>query len=798
MLKNYLNIALRNLLRHKSYAVISVLSLVVGITCFLFLMLYVKYELNYDSFHKNEKRIYQVGLNFTEGDFFGYKYTSLMPGVLSPTLKREFPDVEYSVRVKKNRSKVFYGNNGFIVNGLHADADFFNIFTFPAIKGSTEKALKDPKTIVLTESLAGKLFGNEDPVGKVVNCGDKSEFTVTAVVKDSPDNSNLKFDYIISFVTLSSTAQYIDSRWGNLDWPTYIMLKENVPVKEFEKKLTNIVNKYNSNSQLDLLKKAEYFLLPISELHFSTNMLTDSEQDVNKKFIYLLALIAAFVLIIGCINYMNLATARAGTRSKEVGIRKTVGANRLQLMKQFLSESFVVAFLSIVLSLVFVWVVFPYFKEIAGNGIQLSILSDWTTIAGLVGLFIAVAFISGSYPAFMLSSMKPVNVLKSSKQTNLAGKHLKFRNLLVVFQFCITIVLVVAAIVVHSQLNFAKNSDIGYKRDNIVKVGLGDLESIKNGQLIKTELLQNPNIQSVSLASTAPITLYNIGPTKIENETGLMNEVDGMVSQYSVDQDYINLFNMKILSGRGFSLEFSGNIENQVIINETTARLAGIKNPIGRKLERNGTEYQIIGVVKDFHYTSMKQKIEPLILTYTPNRFFVVFAKISDKNIGTTLAAMNSIFKKFGKNVVFNYSFMDELYNNLYKKENDLGGITLSFSIITIAIASIGLFGLISFIVGRKTKEIGVRKILGASVVQVIWYITKEFFILFIIALVVSIPAAYYFTSGWLQDFAYRINLSVWLFALAIAIIAMIAFMSVAQQVIKAAIANPVDSLRSE
>lgn len=794
MLKNYLNIAVRNLLRHKSYTLISALSLVVGIMCFIFLMLYVQYEVTYDSFHKNENRIYQVGINFTKGDFLGYKYTSLISGALAPALIREFPEVEYAVRVKKTESSLTYSNNGFLEKGLYADEDFFNVFTFPIKLGDKRTALKNPNTIVVSESFASKLFGNENPIGKTIKSGSTREYVVTAVVNDPPENTSLKFNFIISFASLISADKNIEANWDTMDWPSYILLKDNVPVKEFEKKLANIVNKYYSADAM----KIEFFLLPIGQVHFASYMLTDSTQDVDKKFIYLLVSIAFIVLIIGCVNYMNLATARVGTRSKEVGIRKTVGANRLQLMKQFLSESFLLTFFSIIMSLVFVYIFFPYFKEIAGNGIQLSILSNLNTIIGILGLFIVVGLISGSYPAFMLSSMKPVNVLKSSFQLKLTGRLLKFRNILVVFQFCITIVLVVAAIVIQTQLNFIKNSDIGYKRDNVVAIKMRDKESRKNCQLIKTELLKNANIKSVSLASTAPITLNNIGPTRIETETGEMKKVDGMMSHYFIDWDYLDLFNIKIIKGSGFSKEYQGNIAYKVIINETASRIAGLKNPTGKKLEKAGEEMQIIGVVKDFNFSSMKSKIDPLMLTLAPERFSTFFVKIPDKNKDITLAEMNSIFKKFSGSFVFDYSFMDDLYNKLYKKEIDLGNIVLSFSIITIAIASIGLFGLVSFIVGRKTKEIGVRKILGASVIQIAWLIIKEFFVLMVIALVISIPVAYYFANRWLQDFAYRIDLSWWMFFASGVITLVIALWTVIFQVIKAAVANPVDSLKYE
>jgi putative ABC transport system permease protein len=796
MFKNYFTIAVRNLLRRKSYAFISTFSLVVGITCFIFLMLYVKYEVTYDSFHEKSNRIYKVTQHFTKGDFMGYKDVDEMSGALAPTLKREFPEVEYAVRIKsagKTGVAITYKENGFMSKGLFADVDFFNVFTFPLITGNKNKVLEVPYTIALTENLASKLFGNEDPIGKVVKLAYWGEFTVSSIIKNIPENTNLNFEFLLSFKTLYSVNKNVEAGWGNINYQSYILLKDKVSHKEFENKLTYIVDKYHPAS----LKEVKYNLLPVEKIHLASNVFSQSTQSIDTNYIYLLISIAFIVLMIGCINYMNLATACAGTRGKEVGIRKTVGADRMQLLKQFLSESFILTFISIAMSVIVVAVTFPYFKEIANNGIKPDILINRATIAGLIALFILVGFLSGSYPAFILSSLKPVNVLKRSFQTKFSKSNLKFRNILVVLQFCITIILVIAAVVVQKQLYFIKNSDIGYNRNNIVAVKLEDDDSRQNYQLIKTELLKNPNVLSTATSDCPPITLRQTGETKIERETGDMVVIPEM-SCYYVDYDFINLFNIKMLNGRGFSQEFSGDIDKQVIINETAAKMIGLKDPVGKKLERDGKEMKIIGVTKDFHFTSLKTKIEPLMFTYSPENIYTFFVKISDNNTGETLSAINAIFKKFSKSFVYDYSFMDDLYNNLYKKENNMGNIVLSFSIITIIIASIGLFGLISFIAGRKTKEIGVRKILGASVFQVVWLIIREFFVLLVMALIISLPVAYYFTNEWLRDFVYRIDLNIWLFLLAIGIIAIIAFLSIAQQAIKAAVANPIDSLRSE
>lgn len=773
------------------------MSLTIGITCFIFLMLYAKYELSYDSFHENSSRIYQVGQHFKKGDFFGYKYTFLVSAALVPALKKDFPEIEYAVRTKNATSSITYDDKHIKAKGLLADQDFFNIFKFPIKTGNKNNVLKKPFTIVLSESLAGKLFGSENPIGKVIEYDEpKNKYTVTAIVKDTPGNTNLKFDFLVSFTAYYSNNDKLLLNWRNSNYSSYILIKDKIAVSEFERKVTHIGEKYDPA----LSKIKDYFILPLNEVHLAGYIRPEhaNEGALDKGYIYAVISIAFVILLIGCANYINIATARAEKRNKEVGIRKTIGATHLQLFKQFLGESFILTFLSIILSLLIVVITFPYFRNAAENGIELNILIDWTTVIGLFLLSIAVGFLAGGYPAFLLSSLKPVNILKNIPLSRSLSGRFKLRNILVAFQFCISIILITAALIIQKQLYFIKNSDIGYTRDNIIAVKMSDKESRVNYQLIKNELSKNPNIIAVSAANVEPVTIQNINPTEIENEKGEMILLNGLVSNYTVDYDYVNLFSMKIIKGRNFESENSGDNNKQVIINETAARMAGLTNPIGKKLIRNDMEMNIIGVVKDFNFVSMKKKIDPLVITYSPERFYTFFVKISDINVEKTVMDINTVFKKYSSNFVYDYSFMDELYDGLYKKESNLAGIVITFSIIAIIIVSMGLFGFISFIVGNKTKEIGIRKILGASFLKIIWLLTKQFIVLILIAFVISIPVAYYFTNEWLKEFVYHIELSVWLFGIAGTVIIIITFSSIALQTIKAATSNAVDSLRSE
>ncbi len=793
MFKNYLKIAVRNLIKKKSWTFISLFSLVVGITCFILLILYAGYELRYDSFFKHSDRIFMLGQYLPDWKFGGSNYFASTSGVVAPTLKEEFPEVTYAVRTKVIESPLIYQQKSMLGRGLYADRDFLKVFTFPLKAGDRDTALKDPFSVVLSKRLAEKLFGNENPIGQIVTFQNGRILNVTAVVEDIPGNTHLNFDYLISFLTMYSFRNDIDTSWGILNYDSYIQLKDQVSYHDFEKKLSAIVAKYhdqNSNNR-------RYFLIPLQKIHFETHINSLPEQNIDKTNIYLLISIAFLILVISCINYINLATARAGARHKEVGIRKTVGATQKQLTKQFLGESFLLTFFSIFMSLAAICLIFPVFRKIAGSEIPIDVLLNWRTIICLLGLFLVVGFIAGSYPAFYLSALRPLNVLKNSFAPLTSGGQQKFRSILLVFQFGVTIVLVVAAVTIQKQLLFIENQDIGYNRDNVLTVRAWNNESRENSQTIKNELLKNPLISSAAVANTVPLSFTEANDIQVETETGEMVELP-MVTTYFIDEDYVDLFDMKITAGRNFSLNLAADIESQVIINETAARMAGLQDPVGKRIRKWDQDMRIIGVVKDFHFTSFRTKIEPLMFSYSPERSNIFLIKIEGHHIRQAMDYIDSTFHRFSPNFTFDYALMDELYGNLYKKEGDLGGIILSFSILTMIIAAIGLYGLISFVAGKKTKEIGIRKILGASVFSVGGLILKQFFMPIAIAMMISLPVAYYFSHEWLQGFVYRISLNVGLFAFSIAIILTVAVLSIARQTIKAAIANPATSLKQE
>lgn len=788
-----LRLAVRNLVKYRSMTFMGAFSLVVGMSGFILLMLYARYELSYDSIFENGDHIFLLGQTIQDQESGGSSSHTSTSGIVAPTLKKEFQDVKYAVRVKELESPLTYEDKSLVAKGLYADQDFLRVFNFPLTGGDRESALMDPFSIVLSEKLARNLFGDEDPLGKTVRSENQRALRVTGIIKDIPGNTHLQFDYLVSFLTMYSLRNDIDRSWSILNYYSYIQLEDRVKAADFENKLPAIVEKYHDCNA----KNRRYFLVPLRKIHFATEITNSRIPATDRKLIFMLVSIAFLILAIACINHVNIATAMADSRAKEVAMRKINGASRQLLMKQFLVESYVLAFIGITLSVIVVILLIPYYSKIFGNEISLRYLLDRKNIAGLVGLFIGVGLLAGGYPAFYLSSMRPLNILKSSGASTSDNHKYKFRNILTVFQLGVSVILIMVAVTINKQLTFIKTGDIGYNRKNVVALRMWNDEDRKNYQEIKRELLNNPGITSAAVANSLPLLMTERNNISVETENGEMIEIP-LVTTYFIDEDYLGLFDIQIAAGRNFSRDYSSNIDKQVIINETAAHMAGLTDPVGKKIIKWGQELEIIGVVKDFHFTSLKNTIQPLMFSYNPMLSKMFFIRISDNNIGPALQYIDSTFRRFDSNFTFDYSFMDDRYNSLYKNESDLGRIIMSFSILAMIIVIVGLYGLISFVVRRKTKEIAVRKVMGSSVTSVMGSILKYFFIPVSVSVMVSLPVAYYLADEWLKDFAYRINLSFWIIAFSVSIILTVAFISMAQQTIKAAVANPVDSLRLE
>ncbi|MCP4725811.1 MAG: FtsX-like permease family protein, partial [bacterium] len=514
MFKNYMKIIFRNFKRQKGYTFINVFGLSVGITCFIFIMMYVKYELSYDTFNENSDRIHRIIQHYEAWNFRGSSEFASTNGAMANVLPDEFSEIEYAIRVRTTQSALKYGQNSIVEIGIFADKDFLNTFTYPLIAGDPNNALKDPNSIVLTEELANKLFKDEDPIGKVLQGSNGLTFKVTGICENVPDNSHLQFDFIISFRTMYSLRNDIDTSWGILNYANYVLLKENIDYREFEKKLDLLIEKYHAPS--DIVR--HYYLQPVTDIHLDSHINTFMDTPGDRKYIYLFSTVAFLILIIASVNYVNLATSRASLRGKEVGIRKTVGALRTELMKQFLGESIMLTLIALSVSLILVYMIHPFFQIFIGQNIPLDLLLNPVSLTGLFLLIFTVGFISGCYPSFLLSSFRPMNVLKPGAKTINVNNHFKLRNILVVFQFFVSVVLIVATLVINKQLSFIINKDIGYQRENIITVRLWDSQNAEKFETIKEDLVRNSNIINVTVSDRAPLRASENNTVRVEDE----------------------------------------------------------------------------------------------------------------------------------------------------------------------------------------------------------------------------------------------------------------------------------------
>jgi len=792
MFRNDIKSALRLMKKQKSYTLIGIFSLVAGMTCFILLMLYSRYELGYDSFHKNADRIYQIGQSLPNWSVNGSNRFAETSGVLGPTLAREFPEVEYAVRIYSTDSPLIYRENRVLGQGMFADADFFKMFTYPMTTGDPGTALKDPFTIVLSETLAAKLFGRDDPVGKTVLHQDGREYRVTAVMKDGPPNSVLRFDYLLSFVTMYSLRNDIDTSWSILNYGNFVRLKEGASAGDFEAKLAGIVEKYHPAGD----KGRKYFLMPLRSIHLDTKICFPVSNPVDKKNLFFLMGIAVMVLVVAGVNYINLATARAAGRSKEVGVRKTFGAGRRQLIGQFLGESYLLTFCSVLASLALASLLLPAFNSLAGISLTGRVLTEGTTLIGVLGLAVVFGLFAGGYPALVLSSLRPAHAFRNASGSGEGGRRTIFRNALVVFQFFASIILLVGTFVIQKQLNYIRKADMGYEPKNVLALRLWDRESRTNIENIKRELLADPDIRAAAAANIAPIEAVENNNFKVESETGDLIELP-QVANYFVDFDYFDLFGMKMAEGRAFSRSLQGEVRDEVILNEAAVRMAGLKSAVGKSLVWGNYRMRIIGVVKDIHFTSLKTKIGPLIFRYRPERAKMLFLKISGGNVRRTIASIETAIRKHAPNFVFDYAAMEDILNDLYKGEDRLADLLTGFCSIAIVLASIGLFGLFSFIIEKKRKEIGIRKILGASITTISQLLLRDMVVLIGVAGLASIPVAFIFSRKWLQGFYYHTELSAGVFVLAIAAVLAIALACVARLTLRAAKENPANSLKN-
>jgi putative ABC transport system permease protein len=809
MLKNYLAVAWRNLLKSKLYSFINITGLAIGLASFILIALYVMDELSYDKYNDKADRIYRINsdISFGGGDLH-LPVTSDMMGQL---LKKDYPEIEQYTRIyASDGSKLIKKNKDFIEEDRVANVDstFFDVFSLPALSGITHTALNDPNTVVISESAAKKYFGTTDVMGKTIEIkADKNPFyKITAVIKDIPNDSHFHFDFMFSM-------KNVDYNWGDLsshNFYTYLLLKKGADYKKLERNFDVYIDKYVLPSISGILKiksmdefkksgnRLEYTMIPLMKIHLYSDRSFELSPGGNIQYIYIFSAVAIFILLIACINFMNLTTARSASRAKEVGIRKVLGTERKYLIFQFLTESTLMAVLSFILAILIAYLVLPMFNNIADKSMKLSALFSPVILPVLILLPLTVGLLAGSYPAFFLSAFRPIEVLKGKLKlgSNSAG----LRSVLVVFQFSTSIILIVGTLVIYKQLSFIQSKDLGYNKDQVLTIEntftLGD-----KAKVFKNSVIQMTGVQSGTLSSYLPVS----NSSRSDNtffKSPTFDQKDGIDMQnWRIDYDYFKTLGMHIIKGRAFSLDFGGD-SSAVIINETTAGLLGFADPVGKKIYKIGDDnkpvaFTIIGVVKNFNFESLKQGIGPLSF-FIGGRNGMASFKVHTTDITGLVKKIEHLWKEMNPGMPFQYSFLDDSFNEMYKSEMRVGKIALIFSTLAILIACLGLFGLATFISEQRTKEIGIRKVLGASVEGIVRLLSKDFLKLVGISFVIAAPLSWWIMNSWLKDFAYRIPLEWWIIGLAGFIALLIALTTVSFQAIKAAVANPVSSLRSE
>lgn len=807
MIKNYFVVALRNLFRNKMYSAINLFGLAVGITCVLFMLVYVEHELSYDRYHEKADRIYRLALSIRLG---GNELERAIVG--APTavaLKNDFPEVEEVVRLKSAGSwYVRCGENLFKEPSIiFAESNIFNIFSIPLLRGDPETALVEPYTLIISETTSKKYFGNDNPLGKILTFDKTADYKITGVFKDIPANSHFHCGIIVSFVTINKDLVH---EWTGLDVHTYLLLREGADPEELEAKFPQMVRKYcdrefrsfTGKDYKELKRtgnKWEYYLQPVASIHLHSNLGSELEPNNHIKYVYIFSTLAFFCLLIAGVNFINLTTARSARRAKEVGIRKVVGSGRSRLVAQFLTESVVMSMLALVIALCLINLLKPFFTKLIGRDIGINFLTEVTKLFFLVGIIIFVGIIAGSYPAFALSSFKPVLVLKQKFVEGFRTNWL--RKSLVVFQFAISIILIIGTIIVFNQLEYIRDKDLGFQKDGVLLVHNAFFLDSKL-EPFREKLLQNPGIAHATATSYLPV--YSTRRERAVFPGGETNRKNVKTLQaWDVDYDFLKTFNMEIMAGRDFSREYSTD-SSAVILNETAARMFGWNDPIGKRIGMDvsanppRTDYfTVVGVVKNFHFDSLRNFIHPLALFLRPTKEYLAI-RLHGQDMAGTLGFIKDTWKAFVPGYPFEYSFLDGRFNNMYSTELRTGRLLSIFLVLAVIINCLGLFGLAAYTTDLRTKEISVRKVLGATVSEILLLLFRQFSTLIFISFVMAAPVSYYIMSNWLQDFAYRVPVEIGPFLLSGVLMLLISMITVSYYTLKMAFLNPVKGLKYE
>ena len=810
MLKNYFKIAVRHLKKQKMYSVVKIGGFSLSIAACLLIALYIKDELSYDKKWAFADRIYRITGEYNNN---GKIETGAdWPPPMAKALKEDFPEVEKSGRLMPH--PLFYcagsnqvrrteeEQNTFEQGFTYADQSMLDILQVPMIYGDRKNALAEPNTMVISKSKADKYFPNQNPVGKtmILNNDKNRIYRIGGVVQDFPTTSHIRYDFMLTMTGYQLWDNEQPS-WESSNYYTYVLLKPGADAALFQKKLKLIITKYyvpmmkqGGNVEADdFAKKAKLLAQPIADVHLYSSNIDDGLDKGDIRFVWLFGAIAAFILVIACINFINLSTAKSANRAREVGLRKVVGSHRISLVNQFLTESILYSVLSFVLGLLISMLLLPYFNTLAAKSLTIP-WTAWWLFPLMIGCAIIVGVMAGLYPSFYLSAFKPIDVLKG--QLSRGSKNSILRNGLVIFQFTTSIILIIGTLVIYKQTHFMLNKKVGFDKDQVLLIqGANTLENKLDA--FKEDLLKSTEIKSVSIGDYLPIAGSKRDGNTFFKE-GKMKEDIGVGSQkWQVDYDYLETMGMHITEGRYFSKEMASDSE-AIVINQTMAKKLGLKKPIGQRIENGWQKFTVIGVMEDFNFESMKQEVTPLSLILSKYNSTIVSVKISGNDVKNAISYAASVWKGFSPNQPFRYTFLDESFTNMYSNVRRTGSIFTSFAVLAIIIACLGLFGLSAFMAEQRNKEIGIRKVLGASVSGITAMLSKDFVKLVIISIIIASPIAYWAMTKWLQDFAYRISISWWMVAVAGLSAILIALLTISFQSIKAALMNPVKTLRTE
>ncbi len=801
MFKNYFKIAWRNLMKNKIFSFINIFGLATGMACSLLIFLFVKDELSYDRFNKDARNIYRVVKDFVNDD--GSRLPdATTPPALAPAMQKEIPEIVDVTRVFPNWGGNFlltYKDKKIVEEKLcRVDSSFFDVFTFPFVQGNAKNAFKEINSIVITQSAAKRYFGNDNPMGKILHIDELGDLAVTGVLKDVPSNAHFHFDFLVSTKKFGGN---IDENWGFYNFYTYIKVKPNTNA-------TNLTKKIQATYKRGVTEgKNIFYVQPLKDIHLTSNLKWELEPNGDKLYVYVFTILAIFIILIAGINYVNIATAKASVRAKEIGVRKVAGAYRSSLINQFLIESVVTCIIASLLAVAMAQLLLPVVNALTLK--HLTVIGNLTVLIYIVLGALFLGIVAGFFPAVYLSSFKPIIVLKGLKVND--KRTLSLRKVLVVVQFTISIVLIIGALIISQQLHFIQSAKLGLNKDQVVMVNNAGYLSRSARGAFQNSILQIPGVKRVA-TSTGVIGGQNWTTSLRFKES----QNSQLVNFLSVSNDFLNVLGMDLKEGRGFSSNFPGDTLTNgiskgpleqtigsIILNETAVKDLGVSQPLGKKIlwsSDGDTMYYVtvVGILKDFHFTSFRNQIKPFAFVNSPGRAANFTIKLSTDNIKTTLMQLQNTWKQFSIDRPFEYTFLDETYAKLYQSETRFQKVFISLVILGIIIACLGLLGLTTFAAQQRVKEIGIRKVLGASVAGIVRMLSKDFLKLVLIALVIAVPIAAYFMNRWLQDFAYRINIQWWVFGIAAVIAILIALITVSFQAIKAAVANPVKSLRTE